>query len=364
VYTKRLIAVMLISLLALALVPVAAQDDDPGVLNLYSSRHYGAMEGPFVAFERDTGIELRVTDGSPRDLLARLDADIQRGGRSVADVFLAIDAGVLGIATERGLLQPISEEDAPALYENIAPELRDPDGHWFGLSIRARTVVYNPENVTEDEIDALNTYADLADPVWEGRVCMRPASHIYTVSLFSSLINNLGVDEATTVAEGIASNVTRYINSDTSQIRAVAAGECDVAFVNHYYMGRLGSSEDPADQEIFEAVELKWMNQGEDEAGVFFNINGAGVVTNARNYENAVTFIEYMAALENQGGESEDFPGSNWEYPTNAAAELNEVIATFGEFEYDTGYALWTYGDFQQASVEMLESVDFGFSEN
>ena len=331
---------------------------ESNILNVYSSRHYGDLEAPFVAFTDATGIEVRVSAGSPRDLLNRLRADISRGDRSVADVFLAIDAGVLSLAAEEGLLQPMNSE---AVEASVAEAFRDPEGHWAGLSIRTRTLVYNPANVTEDEIAAVNNYSDLADPAWSGRLCMRPASHIYTVSLFSSLINHLGADEAAAVTEGIANNVTRYINSDTGQIRAVAAGECDVAVVNHYYMGRLANGDDAA-QETFNAVQLKWMNQ--DTTGVFFNVNGAGVVANAANFDNAVKFIEFLAATENQCGTLECFPGSNYEFPTNPDAAPNETIAGFGEFEYDLTYGLASYGSLQEQSVAMLEAAGYGFSEN
>jgi iron(III) transport system substrate-binding protein len=361
---KRLILVVMALGLMIAPATFAQDDDgeeDPGVLNIYSARHYGAMEGMFVAFEEETGIEVRVSAGTPRDLLSRLSADIERGGRSVADLFLAIDAGVLDLAVEQDLLQPLSADEVPALFENIPEEYRDPDGHWFGLSIRARVLVFNPANVTEDEIAELNTYSDLAADTWEDRVCMRPASHIYTVSLLSSLVYHLGEEEAVDVFDGIAENVTRYINSDTSQIRAVAAGECDVAFVNHYYVGRLTASEDPADQDTVESIEVKFMNQ--ETTGNFFNVNAAGVVTGARNYDNAVRFIEYMSSVEAQGPEADDFPGGNFEYPTNPEAEIGEEI-DFGEFTLDTTYALWEYGDLQQRTVELLEEIGFGFTEN
>ncbi|MEL6526454.1 MAG: extracellular solute-binding protein [Chloroflexota bacterium] len=347
----------LLALLSLAFSAVVAQED-AGVLNIYSSRHYGDLEAPFVAFTEETGIDVRVSAGTPRDLLSRLRADIDRGNRSVADIFLAIDAGVLDLAAEEGLLQPLESE---VVIENVDESFRDPDNHWFGLSIRTRTLVFNPENVTDEEIDAVTSYADLADPMWAGRLCMRPASHIYTVSLFSSILFNLGEEEATEVTTGIAENVTRYINSDTSQIRAVAAGECDVAIVNHYYMGRLANG-DAEDVETFEAVQLKWMNQ--ESNGVFFNVNGAGIVTNAANYDNAVLFMEFMTNAENQCGDLTCFPGSNYEYPTNPEAVVNDTLLDFGEFTYDLEYPLWEYGAFQEASVEMLEQADFGFAEN
>jgi len=355
---------ILISTLLLVIAPIGAQEDDEeligGVLNVYSARHYGQMETPFIEFEEATGIEVRVSQGSPRDLLARLRADIERGNRSVADVYLAIDAGVLAIATEEGLLQPYTSD---TLEANILETQRDPDGHWYGFSQRVRTVVYNPEGVTEEELENLNEYADLADPVWEGRLCMRPASHIYTVSWTSSLIHNLGEEEAAEVISGIAANVTRYINSDTSQIRAVATGECDVAVVNHYYMGLLAAGNED-DQDLFESVQLKWMNQGEDGTGTFYNINGAGIVTNAANLEQAQAFLEYFSTVEGQAPDETGIPGVNYEFPTNPEAEVNEVIAGFGEVMLDTDYPLWEYGALQAEAVTLLEENGFGFSEN
>jgi iron(III) transport system substrate-binding protein len=347
--------VVILALLSLS--SALAQATDSGVLNVYSSRHYGEMEAPFIAFTEATGIDVRVSAGSPQDLLGRLRADIQRGNRSIADVFLAIDAGVLSLAAEEGLLMPIQSD---VLNANIDESFRDPDGRWYGLSIRARTVVYNPANVSDEELAQLNNYSDLANPIWQGRLCMRPASHIYTISSFSSLVYHLG-EEAADVTAGIVSNVTRYINSDTSLIQAVAAGECDVTLVNHYYMGRLanGSADDQA---VFNSVAIRWMNQ--DTTGVFFNVNGAGIVKDAANYDNAVKFLEYMSAVENQCGGSACFPGSNYEFPTNPEAEVNETIVGFGEFVLDLDYPLWEYGAYQEAAVTLLEDAGFGFTEN
>ncbi|MEM7536121.1 MAG: extracellular solute-binding protein [Chloroflexota bacterium] len=365
---NRKIILIITTIVSMSLAACAAQppagpaasetSGESSIVNVYSSRHYGDLEAPFTAFTEATGIEIRVSSGSPRDLLNRLRADISRGERSVADVFFAIDAGVLSLAAEEGLLQPMNSE---AVVSSVAPEFMDPDGMWAGLSIRTRTLVYNPANVTEDEIAAVNNYSDLAAENWRGRLCMRPASHIYTVSLFSSLINHLGAEEATAVTTGIANNVTRYINSDTGQIKAVAAGECDVAVVNHYYMGRLANGDDDA-KAVFDTVQLKWMNQ--DTTGVFFNVNGAGVVANAANFDNAMAFIEFLAAAENQCGSLECFPGSNYEFPTNPEAAPNETIADFGEFMYDLGYGLSQYGSLQEQSVAMLEEAGYGFSEN
>jgi iron(III) transport system substrate-binding protein len=358
-YRLFTVSFILLALLAAGLVPTLAQDD-PGTLNIYSARHYGAMEAPFVKFQEDTGIEVRISAGNPRDLLSRLRADIERGNRSIADLLLSIDAGVLSLAATEGLLQPVQSD---VLNANIAPEFRDPDAYWFGLSARTRTLIYNPANITEDEIASLTTYADLASETWAGRLCMRPASHIYTVSLFSSLVYHAGEGDVLPTLEGISNNVTRYINSDTRQIEAVAAGECDVAFVNTYYVARMAGG-DEAQRETFERIRHVWMNQGDDSSGVFFNVNGAGVVKGAANYDNAVRFIEYMSQPENQCGDVDCFPGSNYEYPTNPAAELNPVLASFGEMTLDTDYALWDYGSYQEDTVILLEQAGFGFEEN
>lgn len=343
-----------IALLLPSSIGVIAQDEPTGVVNVYSSRHYGDLEAPFAAFTEATGIDVRVSAGSPQDLLARLRADISRGNRSIADVFLAIDAGILSLAAEEGLLEAI---ESPILEANVAPEFRDPAGHWYGLSVRARTLVYNPANVSDEEIAQINTYSDLANPLVAGRLCMRPGAHIYTISLFSGLIYNLGEAAAADVTAGIAGNVTRYIDSDTSIIRAIAAGECDFGIVNHYYMGRLANG-NAEDQATFSAVALKWLNQ--DTTGVFFNVNGGGIVKNAANRDEAQLFIEYLSALENQCGGPACFPGSNYEFPTNPAAEVNETVASFGDVVFDTGYALSIYGQLQQASADMLNAAGYG----
>ncbi|MFZ4814292.1 MAG: extracellular solute-binding protein [Phototrophicaceae bacterium] len=352
-------SVLALFLMVLSVSAVAAQDG-AGVLNIYSSRHYGAMEAPFVLFQEQTGIELRVSAGTPRDLLGRLRADLERGDRSVADLFLAIDAGVLSLAAEENLLEPI---DSEILLANIPASERDPENRWFGLSKRARTLIYNPENVTEDEIATLNTYAGLANPEWADRLCMRPASHIYTISTLSSVLYHLGEADASAAFTGISGNVTRYIDSDTSIIQAVAAGECDVALVNQYYMAALANGDEAA-QATFNAVQLKWLNQGEDESGVFYNVNGAGVIRNAANRENAIRFIEFFSQVENQCPEATCFPGSNYEYPVNPAAEVHPTLLSFGEVKFDTDYALWDYGQYQEPTIALLEQVGFGFSEN
>ncbi|PJF43235.1 MAG: Fe(3+) ABC transporter substrate-binding protein [Phototrophicales bacterium] len=354
---RKLVLSILIGVLALGGVFLGQPNQEPvaearggRVLNIYSSRHYGALEAPFVAFQEATGIEVRVSDGEPRALLERLRAE---GDRTPADIFLAIDAGVLSLAAEEGLLQPVESE---ILLNNIDESQRDPENRWFGLSQRVRTIAYNPEVVDPSE---LSTYEALADPQWKDRLCLRPASHIYTVSLVSSLIYHHGYDEALEIVKGWVANNPTYINSDTRIIETIVAGGCDVGIVNHYYLARLKSQDPEYPAALF------WANQ--DASGTFYNVNGAGITANARNYDEAVEFLEFMSSLEGQAGTPEGLPGVNFEFPTNPEAELNEILAQFieefGEFELDLEYPLWEYGNYQEDAVRLLEEAGYGFDE-
>jgi iron(III) transport system substrate-binding protein len=339
------------ALMTLLASTVTAQEQSGGVVNVYSARHSGVLEQTFQKFTELTGIEVRVSQGESRALLERLRAE---GDQTPADVLLAIDAGVLSLAAEEGLLQAI---DSELLTEYIDESQRDPEGRWFGLSQRVRTIAYNPETV---DAALLTDYASLADPQFKGRLCLRPASHIYTVSLVSSLIYNLGEEGAQAVVEGWVANEPIYIDSDTRILETIAAGGCDVALVNHYYYANKISA-DPA---FADTVKLAWANQGEESTGVFYNINGAGVTTAAANVENAIKLIEFLASPEGQAGDSTGLPGGNNEFPTNFNVEPAPALLELGEFTLDTGYALWDYGTYQGQALTLLETVGYGFSEN
>jgi iron(III) transport system substrate-binding protein len=317
------------------------------VVNVYSARTYGAMEQAFVNFTEETGIEVRVSQGSVQSLIERLRAE---GEQTPADVFFSIDAGTLDLAAEEGLLQSVESE---ILTDAIPEAYRDEENRWFGVSQRIRTIMYNPETVDPSE---LSTYEALGDEQWNGRLCLRPATHIYTISLTASLVAAYGEEEAQEIVEGWVNNNPQYIDSDTEILNTIAAGGCDVGLTNHYYLARL-KNEDPEFP-----VELFWANQGEDERGVFRNISGAGVTSAAVNYDNAVAFIEWMATT-GQAGDETGIPGGNFEFPVAEDAELNEVIATFGDFSEITvdPLPLGEYGDYQAAAVTVLENAGYGF---
>jgi iron(III) transport system substrate-binding protein len=330
---------MSVVLLALSLTPVMAQQQ---VVNVYSARHYGALEAVFTRFTEETGIQVRLSQGSVQSLLERLRAE---GTQTPADVFFSIDAGGLDLAASEGLLQAVESD---VLTSAVPEDLRDPDNMWFGLSQRFRTIMYNPEVV---DPALLSDYASLADPQWNGRLCLRPATHIYTIALVGGLIAEFGEEEAATIVNGWVANNPQYIDSDTRILETIEAGGCDVAITNHYYLANklVDNPEFP--------VAIFWANQ--EGTGVFRNISGMGVTANALNRDNAVTLIEWMAT-EGQAADDSGIPGGNREFPVNPEAPIHEVLQGFGEFVIDP-LPLSDYGDYQEAALTLLETAGYGF---
>ncbi len=307
------------------------------IVNVYSSRHYGAMEAVFVKFTQETGIEVRISQGSAQSLVTRLEAE---GAQTPADVFFSIDAGGATLLAGKGLLAPVKSE---VLTANIPADLRDPEGRWFAVAQRFRTIVYNPAKVKPEE---LSTYEDLADPKWAGRLCLRPATHIYTISLVASMVAALGEEKAEAVVKGWVANKPQMIDSDTRILDTIAAGGCDVGITNHYYLARK-IAENPNFP-----VKLFWANQA--DRGVHRNISVMGVTANAANRENAIKLIEWMSeADKGQSADVSGLAGSNWEFPVNPAAKPSEILAGFGEFKIDA-LEFSKYGEFQQKAIDLL----------
>ena len=308
-----------ISVLALLLAVSAGAAAE--TVNLYSARHYDVDQQIYDAFTEKTGIEVRVLEGSSDQLVER----IQREGiASPADVLITVDAGRLWRAEQADVLQGVESE---LLDQRIPENLRHPDGLWFGFSQRMRVIYIDPERV---DPELVQTYEDLARPELEGKICIRSSNNIYNQSLIASIIEVHGIDEAQEWAEGLVGNLARQPQGgDTDQIRGVAAGECDVAVANHYYYLRLANSEDPADREVAENVQVVFPNQ--DGRGVHVNIGGAGVVDGAPNRDNAVKFLEYLASDSAQ----EVFARANYEYPVVEDVQRHEALAEWGEINFD-----------------------------
>lgn len=306
-----------------------------GEVNVYSSRHYDTDEALYDSFTQQTGIEVNIIEGSADELIERLKSE---GANSPADVLITVDVGRLWRAQQEGLLQPIESE----VLESTVPEnLQAPDNTWFGLSKRARVIAYSTERVDPAE---LSTYEALAEPQWQGRVCVRSSENIYNQSLVASKIEELGEAGAQEWVEGLVNNLARPPQgNDTGQIEAIASGECDVALVNHYYYARLVESDHPRDQEAVSAVGIFFPNP------THINISGAGVVATAPHQENAVQFLEYLVTPQAQA----IFANGNYEYPVVAEVEANPTIAGFGEFQ-EANLEVAAYGENNPEAVKVM----------
>jgi iron(III) transport system substrate-binding protein len=292
------------------------------VLNLYSSRHYQTDEALYAGFARQTGIRLNRIEGTEDTLLERLRTE---GRNSPGDVLITVDVARLWRAQQMGLFQPL---ESATLTQRIPAHLREPTGHWFGFSKRARVIVYNRDSV--DSAGALN-YEDLAHPRMKGKVCTRSLSHVYNLSLMSALIENLGEQQARQWAQGLKANLARPPRGgDTDQIRAVAAGECQVAITNSYYYVRLAASTRPEDRDVIAKTGLVFPNQ--KSFGTHVNISGAGVLRHAPNREAGVRFLEYLSGEDAQAY----FANGNNEWPAVPASKLdNPALAALGRFNED-----------------------------
>ena len=290
-------------------------------INIYSHRHYDSDKILFQKFTDQTGIKINVIKGSADQLIERL---ISEGGNSPADILLTVDAGRLHRAKVAGILQPI---ESKILSENIPPSMRDEDGYWFGLTVRARVLVYSKKRVTPDQ---LSTYEDLANRKWRGKIAVRSSSNIYNQSLMASIIASNGSRKALSWAKSIRKNMARAPRgSDRDQARAVAAGLADVAIMNTYYLGILANSPDAKDREVFKKVSVFFPNQS--DRGTHINISGAGITKSSKNKKDAIKFLEFLSGSDSQ----KTFGSVNYEYPIKIEANQSELLKSWGTFKYD-----------------------------
>ena len=301
----------------------AAAAQDNKVLNLYSSRHYQTDEALYANFTKQTGIKINRIEAGEDALIERIRNE---GARSPADVLVTVDAGRLWRAEQLGFFQPVK---SALLEARIPASYREPNGQWFGFSLRARLIAYNKAKVTAAE---LPTYESLADPKWKGRICMRSSTNIYNLSLMGALIDHLGEAKAEQWAQGVKANLARDPKGgDTDQLKSVAAGECDVTISNQYYYARLARSDKPEERDIADKVGVVFPNQA--SWGTHVNISGAGVMKHAPNRAAAVRFLEYLASDEAQ----RYFAEGNNEWPVVRGVQPdNPVLRGFGAFRQDS----------------------------
>ncbi|MEM1291945.1 MAG: Fe(3+) ABC transporter substrate-binding protein [Cyanobacteria bacterium P01_H01_bin.162] len=311
-----------------------------GEINLYSSRHYNTDDALYEGFTEETGIRVNLIEGSADELLERI---LSEGSNSPADVFMTVDAGRLWRAADAGLFTPVS---SAILTERIPENLRDAEGLWFGFSKRARVIMYNRDRVNPSD---LSTYEALTDPMWGGRILIRTSGNIYNQSLVAGMIEVNGEAETEAWAAGFVENFARPPEgNDTAQIKAVAAGLGDIAIANSYYLVRMGKSDDPADQEVFDRIGVFHPNQ--DGRGTHVNISGAGVLTTAPNPDGAIAFLEYLSTPRAQSF----FAEGNNEYPVVEGTELDPVLASLGSFKEDT-VNVEAYGQNAGEAVQLMD---------
>jgi iron(III) transport system substrate-binding protein len=303
----------------LTAMPSAASADEE--VNLYSARKEELIKPLLDRFTEQTGIKVNMVTDKAETLLKRLQSE---GINSPADILVTVDAGNLYRAKEAGVTQPVESQ---VLVESIPETYRDPEGHWFGLSLRARPILY-----VEGKVDpsALSTYEDLASATWKGRICIRSSDNVYNQSMVASMIAVDGLEATEAWARGLVGNMARPpIGGDRDQIAAAAAGQCDVAIANTYYLAGMLTSGDPSQVTAAEAVRVFWPNQ--DGRGTHVNVSGIAMTHSAKNKAAAAKLMEFLVSPESQAWYAE----VNGEYPVRPDAEISELLLSWGEFKAD-----------------------------
>ncbi len=314
------------------------------VVNVYTHRHYPADQELFAQFEKETGIKVNVVNAKADELIQKISTE---GEFSPADVLITVDAGRLVRAKEKGLLQSVQSE---SLNTIVPSHLRDTDNNWFALTKRARVVVYAKDRVKSEQ---LTTYEALTSAPWKNKVLIRSSGNIYNQSLLASIIANEGEEKATEWAKGMVENMARNPKgNDRDQVKAVVAGEGDIAVVNTYYIGKLLNSKKPEEVIAGEGVGVFFPNQGESETGTHINISGAGVPKYAPNKENAIKFLEFLLSEKSQ----EVFAKANYEYPVNENVKPSELLQSWGTFKEDK-LSLQKLGENNKKAVLIFDTV-------
>lgn len=325
-------ALIVVACLALA-APLQAEE-----VVVYSARIEQLIRPLFEAYTRDTGVQVKFVTDKEGPLMERLKAE---GPNTPADILMTVDAGNLWQATQMGLLQPLRSQ---TLERNVPAHLRDPNGNWFGLSVRARTVVYNTARVKPAD---LSSYEDLAQPKWKGRLCLRTSKKVYNQSLVAMMIAEHGEARTEEIVRGWVANLAAPVfPDDTRMMEAIAAGQCDVGIANTYYFGRL-IEKSPA-----LPLALYWPNQA--GLGVHVNVSGAGVTRHAKNPQAALRLLEWLSSEKAQNL----YADANLEYPVNPAVKPDPVVANWGSFKQNN-INVAKAGELQAAAVRLMDRAGY-----
>ncbi len=324
---------------------------DEQVLNLYSARHYPTDEALYSDFTKATGIKINRVDSDDAGIIARLKAE---GSASPADLILLVDAARLWKGEVDGMFLPIKSKTLEtAVPAQLRSKPTDDGTAWFGLSTRARVVVYDKLKINKADVD---TYEELGDPKNKGQLCIRSGSHPYNLSLFGAMTEHLGPAATEAWLKGMVDNMARAPKGgDTDQIKAVASGECGIAVTNTYYLARLMRSTNPADKALVERVGVVFPNQ--DSWGTHVNVAGGAVARYAKNQANAVKFLEYLVSPEAQN----HFANGNNEWPVVKGLKLDNPALnamTGGNFKSEV-IPISAVGMNQIKVQQMLDRVGF-----
>ena len=327
-----------ISICASLFILVSCTYEPADELTIYTSRQPQLIEPIVEKFSLETGIKVNFLSGNAQELMERIDVE---GDSSPADIFMTVDAGVLWQAAERDIF---SSTNSKILEENIPSYLRDSENKWFGLSKRARTIVYSNDQFNDNDF---STYEDLADPKWKGKLCLRTSKKVYNRSLMASMIDAYGFEKAKEVVTGWISNLaTEVFSNDTNALKAVSSGQCGLTIVNTYYLARL------LDDPQYDNLTLFWANQS--DRGVHVNISGAGIVKTSKNKQAATLLLEYLSSEKAQ----DFYASANKEYPVLDGAMVHASIKDWGEFIEDN-INVGKLGSLQKEAVFLAQEVGY-----
>jgi len=313
-------------------------------INIYSKRHYQVDIKQYENFEKLTGIKVNVIKAGDDELLERLKNE---GNNSPADLFVTVDAGKLQKGVEMNLFQQIKSD---VIDNNVSDDLKDVNGFWIPITYRARLLVYSNERVDKSE---LSTYENLSDKKWKGRLLVRSSSNAYNQALMSSLYAHLGEKAVTDWSTKVVNNFARDPKgNDRDQVKAIAAGQGDIAIVNSYYIGLLLSSDKQAEVDAGNSVSVFFPNQGDDERGTHINISGFAMTKNAPNKDNAIKLLEYLTSVEGQS----TYVNNSFEYPANPKVLPSEIVQSWGEFKRDN-LDLNALGTYRQDAIRIFDKT-------
>jgi iron(III) transport system substrate-binding protein len=321
--------------IALASISTFANAD---TVTVYSARNEQLLKPILDRYSKESGTEIKLLTANEGALLARLNAE---GASTPADVLITVDAGNLWLAAQQGQLRALNSS---VLQKNIPAHLRDPDNQWFGLSVRARTIVYSKSAVRASE---LSSYEDLAQPKWKGRLCLRTSKKVYNQSLIAMMITELGEAKTEEVVRGWVANLaTTPFPDDTSLLKAIAAGQCQVGIVNTYYLGRILVKEPDF------PVALFWANQS--GSGTHVNVSGAGITKHAKNPVGAQKLIEYLSMETAQSF----YVDEDLEFPANPKVKPNSIVKDWGSFKPNL-LNVSKAGELQAAATKLMDRAGY-----